>query len=184
MVIDGSRTFHASQAVALAELLLLKFSKERYGTTVPRVVKVLEPDGPSTDGGRKARQPLVLMPERGPENRGVMCGWIDGAKHTSELRSYAVINQAFQARHNEALDLSRGEYDRFLQAVQEFLKAQGLEVHFSNAPTARAATIPPSSVPPPGVSSGAPSWVVPALVGTSFLLGFVLCLILVKAGLL
>jgi hypothetical protein len=183
-MVDGSRTYHASQAVALAELLLLKFAKERYGTTVPRVVKVLEPDGPSTDGGRKARQPLVLMPERGPENRGVMCGWIDGAKQMGELRSYAVINQAFQARHNEALDLSRGEYDRFLQAVQEFLKAQSLQVHFSNAPTARAPTMPPASVPPPGSSAVDSTWMTPVLVGTSFLLGFVLCLVLVKAGVL
>lgn len=183
-MVTPSRTFHASQAAALAELLLLKFANERYGTTLPRMLKVLEPDGPSTDGGRKARQPLVLTPERGLENRGVMCGWIDGAKRTGELRSYSVISQQFQARHGEPLDLSRGEYDRFLQAAQEFLRAQGIEIHFSNAPVARASTIPPGALPPPHPVAGAASWMTPVLVGASFVLGFVLCLLLVKTGLL
>lgn len=183
-MVTPSRTFHATQAAALAELLLLKFANERYGTTLPRVLKVLEPDGPSTDGGRKARQPLVLAPEKGPENRSVMCGWIDGAKRTGELRSYTVISQQFQARHGEALDLSRGEYDRFLQIAQEFLRAQGIEIHFSNAPVPRASTVPPGSLPPPAARVPAAAGLTPLLVGLSFVLGFVLCLILVKAGLL
>lgn len=183
-MVDGNRTFHASQAIALAELMLLKFTNERYGTTVPRTLKILEPDGPSTDGGRKARQPLVLMPEGGPENRAVMCGWIDGSKRTSELRSYAVISQAFSARHNEGIDLSRGEYDRFLKALQDFLKAQEIEVHFSSTPAPRAPTAPPASLPPPQRVAAQANWVSPLLLGTSFLLGFVLCLVLVKAGIL
>jgi hypothetical protein len=181
-MVDPNRTFHASQAIALAELLLLKFANERYGTGVPRVLKVLETDGPSTDGGRKARQPLVLMPDGGPENRAVMCGWIDGAKQTSELRSYMVISQQFQSRHNEPLDISRGEYDRFLKTAQEFLKTQGLEVHFSSAPAARASSIPPPASPSAPRPAATQAWMTPVLVATSFVLGFILCLILVKSG--
>src|SRR5687768_14401573 len=96
---DIRRTMHADQAVHLADLVSLKFSSIRYGTTSKRVLKVMEPDGPSTDGGRKARQSIVLAPEEGDEKGTIVCGWLDVFRRVAELKSYPVVSQTHQERY-------------------------------------------------------------------------------------
>ena len=62
---EASRTFHASQALELSELVNMRFARLRYGSADPMVVRMREPDGPSTDAGRKARHPLLLQRQIG-----------------------------------------------------------------------------------------------------------------------
>lgn len=157
MPVDASRTYHANQAVQLSELLLIKFSNQRFGTTTRRVMRVTEPDGPSTDGGLKARQTIVLAPEDDESGANLICGFVDSSRRTAELRSFIVVSQQYQARYNEDVDISRGEYDRFLQDLMEFLKMQGIDTRLTNTGPGRATSRasvpaqPPPQVKPPGL---------------------------------
>ena len=135
-----SRTHHANQAVAIKELLALRFAEERFGDAAPRALKVSEPDGPSTDGGRKARQSLVLADTDGATS--LVCGWIDVAKRVAEVRAFAVVNQQHQARHHRPLDIPREDYNRFAGELSSFLETQGIETHQRKAPPRQASSIP------------------------------------------
>lgn len=183
MTIDPSRTHHANQALALADLINLKFSPERYGTENPRYVKVREPDGPSTDGGRKARQAILLCSAKDEEDAGLVCGFVDVMKRVAELRSYVVLKQAYESRFHAELDLSRGEHGRFLEKMRDFLELQGLEVRVTNAPRGPSVLAQPSQLPAPAEKKA--NEVVPwAWILVSAIIGFTSCYILMKAGLL
>src|SRR5262245_41472525 len=120
---DPTRTYHATQAMQLSELIALKFAAQRFGKAPVRVVKVTEPDGPSTDGGRKARQPMLLAPEKG-EGNAIVFGFIDPVKKSAELRSYQALKQQYEARHHESLDITDEEYGKLLGAMRDFLALQ------------------------------------------------------------
>jgi len=146
---DMSRTFHANQAIQISELLTIRFARDAFGTAPQRKVAVSQPDGPSTDGGRKARQAILLSAEDG--TGALMCGFIDVAQHKAEVRNYSALSQEFQARHRRPIDISRGEYDRFLQDAREFLSMQGMHVHVAHAPHLpdnRAVSGPPPGARP------------------------------------
>lgn len=152
-MVEASRTYHANQAIQLSELLAIKFAHQTFGTSLRRVVKVTEPDGPSTDGGRKARQAIVLAAEDNSSN-DIVSGFVDVARRSAELRSYAVVGQQYQARHHVPVDLTKGEYDRFLADLLDFLKMQGIDTRVSNAvprssPPAGSARV--AKVPAPGL---------------------------------
>lgn len=130
---DMSRTHFASQAIELSKLLALRFSDDQFGTAPPRRVDVTTPDGPSTDGGRKARQSIVLRPSHGPGD-AIICGYIDPARRTAELKTFVVLEREHQARYRTPADISRGEYDRFINQARSFLDDQGIETHLSTVP--------------------------------------------------
>jgi hypothetical protein len=179
---DPSRTHHANQALHTADLINLKFSPERFGTENPRYVKVREPDGPSTDGGRKARQAILLCAASDEEGGGIVCGFVDVTKKIAELRSYVVLKQAFETRFHQELDLSRGEHGRFLEKMREFLGVQGFEVRVSNAPRSPSViaqpTLPPTTV---DIKRSLPAWMGWVASGT---IGFVICYLLFRLGVL
>jgi hypothetical protein len=138
MTVEASRTFHATQAVQISELLTIRFANETWGTTVPRRIEVTEPDGPSTDGGAKARQTIMLSPPDGGDGRAIVCGFIDVKRRMADIRGFAALSQQYQQRFGDPVDITRGEYDRFLKDVVDFLKQQGLETHVSNTPPVRS----------------------------------------------
>ncbi|MCA9552885.1 MAG: hypothetical protein KC933_22815 [Myxococcales bacterium] len=179
MVTDQSRTFHANEAVHLSDLINLKFSPERYGTANPRFVRVTEPDGPSTDGGLKARQAVLLCSQRDPEDRGLICGHVGVRTKDAELRSYAYVKHQFEARYKRDLDLTRGEYNRFIEALQDFLSTQGYRSSILNAPRSGSFARPaigPAPVPAavPGISV---MWIAVAL---AYGFGFLTCYLLFR----
>ena len=139
-MVEPSRTYHANQAVQLTELITIRFANESFGTSTQRLVHVAEPDGPSTDGGRKARQSIVLKPKYG-DGPGIVVGWIDVSKATAELKGFSVLSQQHQARYHDIPDISRGEYDRFVHELMDFLKLQGLDTRLNNVPPERAASL-------------------------------------------
>lgn len=134
MAADPRRTFHANQAVHLSDLINLRFSPERFGTLNPRFVRVTEPDGPSTDGGRKARQAIMLCAQSDPDDRGIVCGHIAVKLKQVELRSYAYVKHQFESRFKRDIDISRGEYNRLLELLQTFLHQQEYTSSVLNTP--------------------------------------------------
>lgn len=174
MVVEASRTYHANQAVQLTELLSIRFAAESFGTNTRRILHVAEPDGPSTDGGRKARQPIMLVPEAEGEGANIVCGWLDVAKHTAEIRGFAVLTHQHQARYHTSVDISRGEYDRFVQELLDFLKMQGIDTRLNNVPPERQASL--SQAPGPIVAKSTNQTIMLAAalgVVIGFALGFI-----------
>ncbi|MGF1508635.1 MAG: hypothetical protein ACFB9M_03935 [Myxococcota bacterium] len=131
MPIVPARTHHSDQALAICELVNLKFSAVRYGSRHRRLVRLREPDGPSTDGGRKARNALVLISDIDPNEPSVMFGWVDSARQEGEIRAYAVVSDIHRRRFGRGFDLSRTEYLRLSEHVRSFLEAQGIRVRES-----------------------------------------------------
>ncbi len=132
--LENSRTYHAKQAMDFSTLVTLKFRERRYGIDSSRVIRLRQPDGPSTDAGRKARQAIMLVRERSEAADAVVCGWIDVPKKKAELRGYLVVSEAHERRYRKPFDLSRGEYHRVLEGIQELLDGHGFETRISNLP--------------------------------------------------
>ncbi|MCC7385170.1 MAG: hypothetical protein IT384_25205 [Deltaproteobacteria bacterium] len=176
---EPSRTYHANQAMMLSDLIGIKFAEARFGTSTPRVIKVVEPDGPSTDGGIKARQSIIMVADGQDTTAGaIVCGWLDVARRTAELRSYVQISQQYQQRYGTPADLSKGEYERAIQELHEFLKAQGIDTRV--AVGARRSVTPLPAAPP----APPPELQLIVVGGVAFVAGFLVCYILVVAGVL
>lgn len=186
---DPRRTYHASQAVHMSDLLNLRFAKERFGTERPRYLRIREPDGPSTDGGRVARQAITLVDFQEDAKSTIVCGFLDTVAKKAELRGFAMVNTAFEQRFGGAVDISRGEYARMMSMLQDFMAGQGIETRMINEPPPRAASIRASSqmssapvapttaiIEPP---EPAATW---SPMATAFLAGFAVCYMLVKLG--
>lgn len=178
MTMEPSRTHHANQAVQLGDLVALKFSDQRFGTSQPRILKVSNPDGPSTDGGLKARQSILLVAENADTTAGaIVLGWLDTPRRAAELRPYASVNQAQQQRYGHGLDISKVEYDRCINDLHEFFRAQGIDSRVQVAQNSTRRSIPVSA--PEGSATSH------LLVGLVCLgIGFAVCYGLFVAGVL
>ncbi len=177
---DPKRTYHASQAVHMSDLLNLRFAKERFGTDRPRFLRVREPDGPSTAGGRRARQAITLIDLQDEAKSTIVCGFIDTVAKKAELRGFAVVKQAYEQRFGDLIDITRGEYSRMMSMLQDFMAGQGIETRLVNEPPPRSATVRPTlprAAPAPEVSSPAWAWL---LLG--FVFGFIACYALFRIG--
>src|SRR5687767_1063090 len=107
MTPEESRTHHASQAANVSDLINLKFANKTFGTETKRYLRATEPDGPSTDGGRKARQALMLMTKQEMASTGgVVCGFVDVTSFIAEIRTHAVVSSHFLQRFNKPFDLT------------------------------------------------------------------------------
>jgi hypothetical protein len=174
---DISRTHHADQAVHLADLVSLKFAPLRFGKIRRRVVRVMEPDGPSTDGGRKARQSIVLIPEDGELGGAIVCGWLDVFRHSAELKSYPIVSQSFQERYGMTIDVSKSEYQRMVDTMLEFLRGLQIDTRIARADR------PSQPTPVAGVGRTEMSERMMLIAGGA-LLGFSLCYALFAVGVL
>ncbi len=184
---EASRTFHASQAVQISDLIALKFTDQRFGTGVPRVLKVTEPDGPSTDGGLKARQSILLVaedPEAHPSAAAIVCGFIDVSRRSAELRPFSAVSQQHQARYGGNIDIGKGEYERCVHDLHEFLRAQAFDSWVAVTAATRASSIPRRSLPPApsGIDEVTERTTLALVSVLSFLIGFALCYVLVRLG--
>ncbi len=174
---DPKRTFHASQAVHMSDLLNLRFAKERFGTARPRYLRVREPDGPSTAGGRRARQAIILIDFHDDARSTLVCGFVDSVAKKAELRGFAMVKHAYEQRFGTPIDISRGEYKRMMSMLQDFMAGQGIETRLVNDPPPKMETIRPRrrlEWPVPDRT-----WVWSAV---AFGLGFATCYGLVRAG--
>jgi hypothetical protein len=120
------RTAFSNKAALIADLIKATFARRSYGTA-PYRLRIDEPDGPSTGGGRQARQPISLVAnlESAP---AVVCGWVDVAKKESQLRSYAVVAKRHKHRYGADLDITEDEYERFLNELVDTLFYGGIKI--------------------------------------------------------
>ncbi|MEL7367303.1 MAG: hypothetical protein AAFN74_00180 [Myxococcota bacterium] len=126
MVDDPQRTEYAQQAFEFSDLFAYKFARQIYGAQRARRLRLTEPDGPSTAGGRQARQPLVLVPDNGDGN--MVLGWVDTTHRQAEIRSFDALKNQFKARFARPIDMERGAYDRLCNDLESFLKIQRIEI--------------------------------------------------------
>jgi hypothetical protein len=179
MTRDPHRTYHANQALELSELVNLRFARARYGSEERRLVRMREPDGPSTDAGRKARQPLVLIREA-EEEASLVFGFVDLFKRTADLRSHVVVKTQYEQRYRAPFAMTRTEYDRMLEDVRAFLREQAIDTRIASPsrPSAGVSGVMPAAAPAATASTRprGPPWLALLL---SMAIGFVLCYLLV-----
>jgi hypothetical protein len=146
MTDDPNRTVHAQQAFEFSDVFGYKFAVLVFGQQRPRKLKLNQPDGMSTAGGRQARQSMVLQ---GDQGEGIVVGWVDVPAKTAEIRAYNAVAQAFDARHKRSIDLEKTEYDRLVAELEGFLKIQKIEYRISetaSVPKPRSNSTPSAPV--------------------------------------
>ncbi|MFY0574851.1 hypothetical protein ACN28S_11215 [Cystobacter fuscus] len=81
---ESNRTMFASHAALFADRLRERFAQKRYGRAPHlRVLRIDEPEGPSTAGGRLARQPLSSSPGAARHPPSSAAGWTSPGKRPS-----------------------------------------------------------------------------------------------------
>jgi uncharacterized protein YlbG (UPF0298 family) len=120
------RTAFSNKAAMIADLIKATFARRSYGTA-PYRLRIDEPDGPSTGGGRQARQPISLVATM-DSAPAVVCGWVDVAKKESQLRSYGVVAKRHKSRYGAVLDINEEEYERFLNELVDTLFYGGIKI--------------------------------------------------------
>ena len=173
---EAPRTQFASAALRIASLLQAQVHKTRLGQDPIRVVKVVEPDGPSTHGGKLARLSIVLAPESG-QGQAVMCGWFDVGSNQAEMRSYESLAEYCKSRFGKPTDIQKEGYENLLQTVSAFLTLEGYTVA-TPKPAAQPAPAQAGASPAPtaAATSEAPSKMNGFVIGVaavSFVLGLV-----------
>lgn len=142
------------QALAVSDALNLHFRSRRFGTRHPYLVRLREPDGPSTDQGRKARGSIVLVSGVDPNARPLVIGWVDATRGQAELRSYEALSSGYARRFDARLDISRTEIMRLHEELRTFLAGHGVWLRIAQGPAG------PTSAPPERArtSTWAPWW--------------------------
>lgn len=150
-------TMTAREGLDAAELVKAAFRSRTIGAITPRRLELVEPDGPSTAGGRRARQTIRLVSVQG-DGAPVMCGTLDAAKKRVELRGHAAVAQQYAERFGRAFDVTAGEYEGLCKDLEstlsvfryEFVRelevrpaAEGVRAQLSSraAPRARALNV-------------------------------------------
>jgi hypothetical protein len=169
----SNRTMFATQATLFADRLRERFAQKRYGRAPhQRILRIEEPEGPSTAGGRLARQALCLVPRAGTAPT-LVCGWVDVSKEESQLRGYESVARRYEAHHGTPLDLAAQDYERCVDDLEAVLRAGGIRVRVlipeELSPT-RESTPAPTTAPPRGLPLG---WGL-AAIAVAFLLGLLL----------
>jgi hypothetical protein len=132
---DPLRTALAAKGVELSALFFVVFEHFEVPGAPPRRPRLIAPHGPSTEGGRIARQHIALEPAEGHAGHAVVVGWADSAMRRAELRSYPMVAETYRRRAGSRLELSPGAYRRFLKQAEAFFTEQGFYiVELSQAP--------------------------------------------------
>jgi hypothetical protein len=110
--LEALRTRVANQAASLAETVKDGFDEFHMGAG-DYVVELSVPEGPSTGGGKQARQNLCLVPRRKGYSL-VIAGTVDPVTSTAELRTFEHVAILHELRYNRPLEISDEEYADFL----------------------------------------------------------------------
>lgn len=158
------RTLVAQAAMETSDILNLRFAGRIVGTRTPRRLMVAAPDGPSTDGGKRVRQSIVLAPVQDASAGTVMVGWLDIAQKRAELRVHAVVRAQYEQRYRQAFDVPQDAYDAIMRDVQTMFQAQSIETAIITAvpqgtpDDSRSTTVP--TTPSASASTNVPLLVV------------------------
>jgi hypothetical protein len=110
-------TMTAREGLNAAEMVNATLARKTVGKATPRRVEVAAPDGPSTSGGKRARQTIRLVPATGA-GAPVMCGFLDVGQKAVELRGYANVSRQFKERFGNNLDITLEEYNTLLKDLE------------------------------------------------------------------
>ncbi len=141
----GSRgaiyTVTAAAGANAADLVNAGMIKKVVGKANPRRVMVAPPDGPSTSGGKFARQTITLASVSG-QGAAIMCGWLDVAQKAASLRDYRAVSEHHKARTGKDLDITAEEYLGVLHDLEGLLKALQVNLtHETSDPVQKAAQV-------------------------------------------
>lgn len=156
-------TMHAQQGFELADIFAYKFKGRTVGSP-PRRLVLREPDGPSTAGGKQARQSLVLISDAGD---AVVCGWVNRSAKTAEIRSHGYLREQLHQRKGADFDVPAAEYEALMKEVAAFLRVSKLDVQRVERPPPPRAELRDA----PEAPAGAPLWLI---LGVSVLAGVAL----------
>jgi hypothetical protein len=120
-------TVMAREGVNAAEVVNTAMKKREVGKDTPRRVEVIAPHGPSTSGGKKARQSITLVPVSG-QGAGLMFGFMDVAQKSVELRDYALVAEQFRKRFGTRFDVTAEEYTGLTSQLTGMLETLGFKV--------------------------------------------------------
>jgi hypothetical protein len=120
-------TSHAQEAVNSAELINSAFKKRVVGSAVPRRLEVAPPNGPSTSGGRMARQPITLV-QPAVQAPAVMIGFLDVAHKMAGLRDYDLISKQYEGRFRAGFETTKEEYAALCKDLGGMLETLGFKV--------------------------------------------------------
>ncbi|MFY1826846.1 hypothetical protein ACN47A_13080 [Myxococcus fulvus] len=163
------RTMFANHSALLAEQLREALSKKMYGRGPHRVLRIDEPEGPSTAGGKLARQNISLVPRKG-SGPSLVCGWVDVSKREAQLRNHEAVAKRYEAHHGEPLELVAEEYERFLNDVEEVLAKAVIKVRLI-VPEEQAGARLVAPAVKDRAKGGVPMLLVLVLMGVAFALG-------------
>ena len=171
---ESNRTMFATHASLFADRLRERFAQKVYGRTPhQRVLRIDEPEGPSTAGGRLARQAISLVHRTGTAPT-LVCGWVDVSKQEAQLRVHESVARRYETHHGAALELAAAEYERCLDDLESALRAGGVRVRVvipEDAAPSRPAV--PAVSPRPAPRETPLAWSLVAL-AAAFLLGVLL----------
>lgn len=119
-------TMMAQQGIDAAAVVNAAMQKRVLGTLTPRRVEVIAPHGPSTSGGKKARQSITLTPVAGG-GAGIVFGFLDVAAKSFEVRPHAVVAQQYKARFGESFEATAEEYDALCTDLGKILGTLGFK---------------------------------------------------------
>ncbi len=111
-------TTYASSVVMLAGIVTSRLNKKPIGKKRPRLLALQPPAGPSTQGGRAARQALMLVADR----ESAVCGWVDFVEQSWDLKNYDAMASRYLARFGNEFDLTRLEYEAFIKNLTAVFK--------------------------------------------------------------
>jgi hypothetical protein len=120
-------TVMAREGINAAEVVNTAMKKREVGKDTPRRVEVIAPHGPSTSGGKRARQSITLVPVSG-QGAALMCGFLDVAQKSVELRDYALVAEQFKKRFGARFDVTAEEYGGLVTQLSGMLEALGFKV--------------------------------------------------------
>lgn len=105
---DAAFTTVARSLVAIGEALVSTFETKPVGPGA-RVLRVQELLGPSTEGGKRSRQPLALTNAASI----VVIGWLDAVAAECSVKEYPMLKLANELRGGPPLDFSAEDYAAF-----------------------------------------------------------------------
>lgn len=165
------RTQVSNAAIALADMYEVHCANLAVQGDVSRRPVLTIPVGPSTQGGKLARQHITLEPD-GAQAGSITVGWVDLPKRRASLKTFACLLDAHRARFgSRPFPLDGVGYERFLGLTLGFLKDQGFTIEMERKPTL------PTEVAPPDRTG---TWVVPLLVLGIFVVGLLLALVFLR----
>ncbi len=150
------------------------FANEFFELEVSGFVPFIQPlEVQSTEGGKFARQPLVL---RAPDGGATIAvGWVNVATKECSVKSYDNVVAAHRQRFpDRPLSLDRASYQQFLAAVQRFMTSR--QMHFEVEQKALDMSERPAA--PRRAATGSNTlWIVLGVIGVLMTIGLVLFLL-------